>query len=112
MCLWVGRDKAQRQFIAGREREDVSAAMKVRSSRVTISTRSTPRRRRLMSRQIEINDWMGDSKLTRIDVVAGRKMAAAATLESRATMVELGARDDGREEQASLTMHFISKHIT
>ena len=83
-------------------KEDVSAAMKVRSSRVTISTRSTPRRRRLMSRQIEINDWMGDSKLTRIDVVAGRKMAAAATLESRATMVELGARDDGREEQASL----------
>ena len=84
-------------------KEDVSAAMKVRSSRVTISTRSTPRRRRLMSRQIEINDWMGDSKLTRSDVVvAERKMAAAATLESRATMVELGARDDGREEQASL----------
>ena len=54
-----------------------------------------------MSRQIEINDWMGDSQLTRIDVVTGRKMAAA-TLESRATMVELGARDDGREEQASL----------
>ena len=67
-----------------------------------------------MSRQIEINDWMGDSKLTHIDVVvAGRKMAAA-TLESRATMVELGARDDGREEQASLTryMCFISKHKT
>ena len=64
-----------------------------------------------MSRQIEINDWMGDSKLTRSDVVvAGRKMAAAATLESRATMVELGARDDGREEQASLTRSMRFKH--
>ena len=42
-----------------------------------------------------------------------RKMAAAA-LESRATMVELGARDDGREEQASLTrsMRFTYKQIT
>ena len=101
----VGRERQSTKAIHCRERErgkeDVSAAMKVRSSRVTISTRSTPRGRRLMSRQIEINDWMGDSKLTRSDVVAGRNMAAA-TLESRATMVELGARDDGREEQASL----------
>ena len=43
-----------------------------------------------------------------------RRKMAAATLESRATMVELGARDDGREEQASFTryMRFILKHIT
>ena len=51
----------------------MSVAMKVRSSRVAISTRSTPRRRRLMSRQIEINDWIGDSKLTHSDVVAEAK---------------------------------------
>ena len=70
MCLWVGRLRRQStKAIRCREKEDVSA-MKVRSSRVTISTTSTPRRRRSMSRQIEINDWMGDLKLTRIDVVA------------------------------------------
>ena len=42
-----------------------------------------------------------------------RRKMAVATLESRATMVELGARDDGREEeQASITRYMLFTIVT